>query len=503
LGKQDIDRLESFLEEWQMSERGLDRIIIKNTAFITLGKVTLKTMTFLFSVFVVRRLGDSHFGQYSTVLAFVGLFQIFAELGMSQYVMREIAQDRTKTQSLFWNLVALRLLLAILGIIGITLGAVAVGYTSELVLGIFIYTCSFLLAAFHAPLTTVLTANERLDYVTGLNILGQLIFVSLGSVFLFSGRGFISLIIANLISFPLQIGLAIWIIRRHHMATLSLQIEPRTWSRLIRAGLPFGIISLMLSIAFSIDTVMLSMYRPDYEVGWYNVAYNLVFSLMFFVSGFNEAIVPSLSRTYVKDPVQVERWYHRSVKFIVIFSLPIAVGGLLTAFPLIRFLYTGEFLSSAQALQVLIWDVPLIMFASFCGRMTTIISAERAAARVYAINTAANVILNWYAIPRFGFIGASVVTVITDLISALQFYFLLRHKLNLPDMKSVFVRVAIASALMGVAVRLAGNLSLFMLTGLGGLVYGGLALALRLVDETERTLIIRLLRKRSSSQTPL
>jgi O-antigen/teichoic acid export membrane protein len=481
-------------------QTGPGHIILKNTAFVTSGKLALKAISFLFSVYVIRRLGDDRFGQYSTVLAFVGLFQIFAELGMSQYVMREIAQDRSKTQSLFWNLVALRVLLAVFGIIGITLGAIAVGYSSELVLGIFIYTCSFLLAAFHAPLITVLTANERLDYVTGLSILGQVIFVSLGTVFLFSGRGFTALIIANLISFPLQIGLAIWIIRRQHMARLSFRIEPRIWPGLIRAGLPFGIISLMLSIAFSLDTVMLSMYRPDQEVGWYSAAYDLIFSLLFFVGGFNEAIVPSLSRTYVNDPAQVKRWYHRSVKFIAILSLPITVGGLLTAFPLIRLLYTDAFSQSAKALQILIWDLPLIMFASFCGRMTTVISAEHAAARVYTINTVANVILNWYAIPRFGFIGASVVTVITDLISALQFYFLLRRRLSLPDMRPVFVRVLVAAALMGVVVKLAGDLNLFLSIGLGAGVYGGLVLTLRILDEAEWALIRRLLRLRRRAQ---
>jgi len=459
-------------------QRGPGRTIIRNTTFVTLGHIVLKALTFLFNVYVIRQLGDDRFGQYSIVLAFVGLFQIFFELGMSQYIMREIARDRSKAQSLFWNLVALRLLLAILGVVGITLGAVVVGYSPELILGVFVYTCGFLLSAFLVPLTTVLTANERLDYVTGLTILGQLTFVVLGAIFLFSGWGFISLIAANLIAAPLQIGLAIWAIRHHHMVRPSMQIEPRTWPRLIRSSLPFGIISLALTVAFSIDTVMLSMYRPEHVIGWYNVAYNLVFSLLFFFRGFKEAIVPSLSRTYVNDPVYVERWYYRSVKFITILSLPIAVGGALTAFPLIRFLYTGEFLPSALALQILIWDVPLLVFTSFCGNMTTIIGEERAAARIYSFNAAANVILNLYAIPRFGLVGAALVTVVTDLIGALQFYFLLRRK------------------------------HLFLLIALGSVVYGGLVLALRLLDDTEWATILRfcsgqvlrLLRRRSDSQ---
>jgi O-antigen/teichoic acid export membrane protein len=482
-------------------QQGLGQTVFKNTAFITLGNVTLKVLSFLFSVYIVRALGDDRFGQYSIVLAFVGLFSIFAELGMTQYAMREIAQDRSKTQSLLWNLVVLRLLLAGLGIVGITLGAVVVGYSSELVLGIFIQTCSFLLSAFAVPLQVILTANERFDYVSGLNILGQFVFVAFGSIFLLNGWGFISLIIASLIGIPLQITLAAWAIKRHRLATFSFQIDPHTWIPLIRAGIPFGIISLALMITFSVDSVMLSIYQPEHVVGWYNVAYRLVFALMFFFSGFKEAIVPSLSRTYISDPARVERWYYRSVKIILLLSFPMAIGGTLVAFPLTRFLYTDKFLPSAPALQILIWDVPFLMFSAFCGNMATIVSEERAAARIYSVNAVANIALNLYAISNFGMIGASFITVVTDLIGSLQFYLLFSRKLHLPNMTTTFVRVAIASVVMGAAVWLAGDRHLFVLIGVGTVVYVAMVLVLRLFDDTEKEMLSRLVRRGRHPET--
>jgi O-antigen/teichoic acid export membrane protein len=97
-------------------------------------------------------------------------------------------------------------------------------------------------------------------------------------------------------------------------------------------------------------------------------------------------------------------------------------------------------------LQILIWDVPFMMFSSFCGNMTTIIGAERAAARIYTLNALANILLNMYAIPSFGLVCAALVTVTTDLIGALQFYLLLRRKLKLPNM--LWGRIA-AAMLMG------------------------------------------------------
>lgn len=483
-------------------QEGMGSVIFRNTAFITLGGLTLKGLTFLFTVFVIRKLGDERFGQYSIVLGFVGLFSIFVELGMTQYVMREVARDRGSARFLFWNLVTLRALLAILGIIGISLAGVLFGYSAEIALGILLYTSTFLLSALLQPLIAVLTANERFDYVSFVRVIGRIAFMLLGGLFLFMGGGYIWLVVASLFQIPLEIALALLASRRSNLSLPPFEIHLSAWPDLIRSGLPFGLISLFLTIAFSIDTVMLSWYEPDFVVGWYNVAYGLVPSLLFFFGGFQTAIVPSLTRTYVDNAGEVKRWYRGSVKFIMMSSLPIAAGGMLVAFPLIRFLYTDEFLPSALALQILIWDVPFLMFASFCGNITTITGEERAAARIYGINSAANVILNLYAIPRYGLIGASIVTVVTDLIGALQFYFLLRRKLDLPNMASVLIRVLIATASMSVVVWLAGDRNLFLLIGLGALVYLVAVLILQLVDDEEWLVIRGVLRRMTSILRP-
>jgi O-antigen/teichoic acid export membrane protein len=292
-----------------------------------------------------------------------------------------------------------------------------------------------------------------------------------------------------------QIGLAAWAARKHGALTFPFQLDLGSWVGLVKAGIPFGIISLTLSIAFSIDSVMMSWVLPENFVGWYSAAYGLVFSINSLFLGFRVAIVPSLTRAYANDPTTVQQWYYRSVKYSLMLSLPIAIGGMLTAYPLIRLLYADEFLPSALALQILIWDVPFIMFTSFCGNITTIIREERAAARIYTINALANVILNLYAIPRFGLVGAALVTVTTDLIGAMQFYFLLQHRLKLPNMAWILARIAAASVFMGAAVYLANKSNLFVLIGLGAAVYAVMVLVLRLLDETEWAMIRRLARK--------
>lgn len=484
----------SEIEDRGQHRSTLHRTIFKNTAFVMLGGALLKVINFIFSVYIVRKLGDDRFGQYSVVLAFVGLFQIFAELGVSQFAMREIAQDRAKTRQIFWNLVAVRLILAGFGIISITLAAIGFGYEPKLVLGVFIFTTTFLLMAVQAPLQTVLTAWERFDLVTAMNILGQISFVFFGAIFLLSGLNYIWLIVASLLNIPPQILVGLWAVRKQRLLQGPIKFSPNTWPQLIRHGLPFGIIALTLTITFSIDSLILKAHQPDNVVGWYRVAYNLVFSIMFLTNSFKDTIVPSLSRTYVSDPTEVERWYYRTLRFITIISIPIAIGGMLTAYPIIRFLYTEEFIKSAAALQIIVWDVPFLMFSSFCGNITTIVSEEKAAARIYASIAVFNIIGNLIFIPAYSFLGASVMTVLTDLLGSIQFYFMLRQKLHLPNMGSFFLRVLFASTLMGLIISLAGKAHFIVLFGLGGIAYGAAIILLRVLDKREWSLILRLLR---------
>jgi O-antigen/teichoic acid export membrane protein len=467
----------------------LIKIVFKNTLFSTFGSLTLKFINFIFSVYVIRRLGDDRYGQYATILAFVSLFQIFAEFGMTQYVLREVARDHSKAQSLFWDLVAVRFFLAILSIIVLTVAASFMDYSPILILGVFMYTCMYLLSSIQSPLEALLTAYERFDIVSLMSIAGQIVYVIFGTIFLLSGESFLWLIIAGFIGLLPPITIGIWATLKNKILRLHPEFSPRSWIHLVKAGLPFGISSLTLSITFSADTVILSKNFPPEMVGWYRVAYDLVFTLLFFSRGFKDAIIPSLSRIHAIDANEIGRWYHRAVRVFTLISLPMVVGGMVLAQEIILFLYKEEYLPSVNAFQILAWDMPFVLYASFCGNVTTIIRQERRAARIFTFNAAFNILANLLIIPRFGYIGASVVTVLTDLISATQFYLFLRKDLYIPNFLSLIIRTMIAATVMGLVVWLVPLNNLFLSAGMGVLIYFLLVLLLRIPDQFERGLI--------------
>ena len=479
------------------------RTILKNASIVTLGAIALKLINFIYNVAVVRNLGDAGYGQFATVVSFVGLFAIFAELGISQYVMREIARYPEKTNHLFWNLVFIRLSLALIGVVGITAAAVAYGYPPDLIGGVALYTLTFVWASFQAPVETLLTANEKFNYVTSMSVVGQVSTIALGSIVLFNDWGFIALIGVGLLAMAPPTFLGLWAARRHRLLRRPVVLTLGMWPTMIRRGLPFGFITLSLTISFTVDSVMLSRFEPSEVVGWYNAAYQLARSLLFFFDGISVAMVPTLSRAFLSDVALVQRWYYRSVKVIIMMGLPIAIGSTLIALPLFMFLYGEQYLPAVLAFQIIVWDVPLLLFTSFCGNMTTITGEERAAARIYFTAAIANVILNLLLIPKFSLYGAAAATLVTDLTAAVQFYFILGRKLELPNMSSITLRVLFSSIIMGgtvLGLREMGA-GLWLMIGAGMLIYAVMVVVMRLLDAEEVALLKRLAMKTGWGRT--
>ncbi len=80
--------------------------------------------------------------------------------GITQYLTREIARDRSNANLLFWNSVVLRFLLAIVASIVTTISAIMIGYSPEIVIGCIFFTTSYLFQAIARP-TDQLGCRQR------------------------------------------------------------------------------------------------------------------------------------------------------------------------------------------------------------------------------------------------------------------------------------------------------------------------------------------------------
>jgi O-antigen/teichoic acid export membrane protein len=457
----------------EQPRRSAGRIIARNTAMGLVWQMALRVVSFLFQVLVIRQLGDAQFGQYSIVLAWTALFSVLGDFGVTQYFTREVSRDAQKTTQWFWDMVSLRVLMALIACVVTTASAVAHPYPPEIVLAIFLYTLTYFLQAFLVPLTGLISGNERVDITSFFEVMGQIVFMVFGALFLFAGKDFVWLVIAGFINIPILIGMSYYVVRKNHFGPPRFHLNIRLWWQFIVRGLPFAFIQLALSFSFRVDTIVLSGHHSNAEIGWYNIAYGLTLNFLTLTRAFNNAITPTLAREHAADPKKAHPWYFRSFKYMMFLGLPIALGGTLLADPLISTIYGPENRLAALAFMILIWDLPIVMYSSFCGNMTTSITRERGAAKIYGTQGVVNVILNLILVPALGMIGASFATVLTDFIGAALFYFLFRDEFGRGLGMRSFLRLAVAVVAMGVVVWFVSSagLNLFVVMPLGAVLY--------------------------------
>lgn len=484
------------------STQSAARTIVRNTVFVLGGQIALRLGSFLFNILVIRQLGDATFGQYSIVLAWTGLFAVLGDLGVTQYFVREVARDPRRSDELFWDVAALRMLLGVVTAVVTVVGAVLLQYPTDIVIAVALFTTTYFFQALLAPLTSIIAGNERLDIVSVINVIGQVVFMLVGAVVLFSGGGLIALVAISFINLPLMIGLSTWAVRRYDMRPPRAVFHVSNWWLLIKWGLPFALIQLTLTFNFRIDTIILEQFQPFEVVGWYNAAYNFTRSLLTVSSALIIALPLTLAREHARDPGVVRPWYYRSVKFMVFVGLPLAVGGMLLADRIVMLLYGPGYLPAAVALAILVWDTPLLMYTALAGNLTTAIKREHSAMRIYLAVGGFNVIMNLLLQPAFGMIAAAVITVASETVGAALFYILFRREFGAGLGLSQLLRLGLSAAAMGAVIILLQTLPLLVIIPVSAAVYLILVGVTGALTVQERQMIAGVLARRLGRLVP-
>lgn len=469
--------------------RHFSRTVARNSAFGMAAQLAIKVLSFGFSVLIVRNLGAADFGQYAAVLAFGALFIFLADLGLSPYGVREIARLRDKPngeaeiEALFGNLLLLRFLLALGTAVLLILSAWLTHRPVVMIGAIALGTLGLVMYSIQGAADVVLAGYERLDLSAGAKVSYQLLFVCVGAVALVAGTGYYGLIGANLLGIAIMTAVCWRAVR--HLKVHTRRAEPRVWPALLRASIPFGVIGFTLGLSYKFDSVLLNIFRSDTETGYYNAAYNLVFSMALLSNVINTAMYPSLSRQAESNPEELPAIYDRALRYLLILALPIAVGTAALADQIVPFLFKATYAPAIPALRLVIWVVPLMYCSEFLGYVVLIRGHERHAARAIVVSTSINVALNLLFVPRFGFLAAALMTVVTEAILVGQYLWMLRTELRALDWNATLLRPLLAALLMGVLVFLLHSLPLLLNVAIGGLVYAGLLLAFGVVGRDE------------------
>lgn len=392
----------------------MDKNILQNSSWLWFGQLGVKAISFGYTLFIIRYLSVGDFGFYVTATAYFSLLSSISDLGVSQYMVREIASGKAKIEQLLPEIISLRLFIVI-GLI--TFGGLFMSLLDRdsYRVSIILLGCLAVIPQMVAlTLDSILIAKEKL----ALSAKG-LITLSLGTTIIGAGLLLIkpdaesvllALISGQIIYFLVQW----WSLRQIGIKLVWPKALPR-WRYLLSGFWQFWIINLLGFLYFKVDTLMLTYWQGSQAVGIYGTGYKFLESVIFIPSAISAALFPVLARMADK-PKQIYPLFIKSVTTNLLISAPLVII-FWAILPWIIDLFLPGYREAIPVVKILAWTIPFIfMISPHAVVMMSIPKLLKPLLILSIINLIINVTLNSIFIPKYSYLAASWVTLISDII---------------------------------------------------------------------------------------
>lgn len=459
------------------------RRVAKNTGVQMILSLLNRGIDFAFAMLRLRILAPVGEGSYAFVIAVYGFFEVVVRFGLGTLLTRDVAQNKEDAGRYLANVLALRTLLWLISLPLLVLVAAVYARSGNLsleeaqALGLFALALFF--ASVADSISSVFMAYEKMEYPAGIATAIATAKVALGALVLLPpfSAGFVGLAAVSLVMNIAQ-SLWLWIVLRRQIPFPLGGLDRALQRTMLIASYPLMLNHLLASIFWRIDLWLLKPLAGTASVGIYSAGVKYLDGFNVIPSYFTLAIFPLMSR-YAKDSHEsLVRAYQLAIRLLVMVALPIAILVTVLATPLIRILGGAAFLpDSALALTLLIWSIPVGFVNSVTQYVLIAVGQQRFLTRAFLIGVTFNIVANLYMIPRYGFAGAAVVTILSEWSLLFPFYYAVRRHIAPLPWIDLLWRQAVAALGMGVTAVLLRNQP-WIAAALSSLVYLTLLLLL-------------------------
>jgi len=447
---------------------------------VVFGILTLGILT--------RYLGTEYFGWYTTATTYMQIFAIVVDLGITLTLLQLIAEFPEKSEVVVGTIFTLRVASAAI-VLGIApIAAFFLPYPRALLIGIVIVSISFFFGTLHQMLTGIFQKHLKMQQLMGAEVAGRIaLYVAaiviawrmpdtvVGYWLLLGAMG-----IANLCMFALSFSYARKLVPIHFVFDLpvALLVVHRAW--------PIALTTLANLLYLKMDTVFLSFYRSQAEVGMYGAPYRIMEVLVYAPTAFMGLLLPVLTASWVRgDREAFLNIARKGFDMLLLVTLAMGVGMYVTARPLMRLVAGASFTASGAVLEILTFAVCAIFISTFWSHVIIALNRQKKVIPVFLASAVFALIGYKVFIPRYGMWGAAWMTVAVEVAVMIGTYAVVWRESELrPDARGIVRAFAVAAGMAAVLLPLRGE-PLVVLFATGMVSFFAFALVVRALP-TER-----------------
>ncbi|HJW84666.1 MAG TPA: oligosaccharide flippase family protein, partial [Anaerolineae bacterium] len=477
------------------------RRVAKNSLAPMLLNLFNRGIDFAFAALMLRILRPENAGNFYFAVVVVGWFEILTNFGLNTLLTREVSRDHSQANRYLVNTSILRLRLAGLSaplvLLVILVWSGAFTLTPETAVAIVLLAIAQLPSSLSYGLTALFYSYEKAEYPAAISVVTVLLKVALGVPALLLGWGIVGLaaisVIVNLFTLLILSRLSFRLFFRPHR-----EGDPALRRAMLRESFPLMLNHLLATLFFKIDVPLLQSLQGSTVVGLYSAAYKWVDALNIIPAYATIALFPVMSRQADEDKAALLRSYTIGIKLLVALALPLAVATTFMAPALMWILGGDEYLPhSAIALQIMIWSIPFGWINSITNYVLIALGQQSKLTRAFVIGLAFNVVANLMLIPRFSYVAAAAITILSELVEGLPFYYFIEQSLGPVRWMRMLWKLFVSAAAMFAATAALWPLNALLALGGGIAVYGMGVWVLGAFGPEERAVFAKLRRART------
>ena len=460
---------------------------LRNSALVVGARALAKLAVFAVVVLLVRHLGDERYGRFATMVVYVTLVGVVADLGLQTVFIRDVSRNRGEFRRYLSNLVGTRFALSVAALI-VLAGALRL-FTPVL----FPYTIAafvlLLTTSYSSLLRAVFYIRGRLIYEAVAIIAEAILLLALTLVAINRGATWDVFLWVYSAGYLFTCLFAIAIIRWRWKERIEARLDPTFVRRLLAAGVPLALGFTITTIYAQLDVVLLQVFKGFQMVGWYAAANRFVDAVAWIPQSAMGAVFPALSLVAATESRRLTFAYEKSFKMLAIIALPLAVGIAITADSLVQLAFGHGFDQSIPALRILAPSIALLFVNNAFIYTLTAINRQLDFTRLSLATLVVNIALNLVLIPLYGYLGAAAASTLTEAALFGGGLWLLRRQLAPLRVVGSSGRAMASAAVMGAVLYPIRLWPLAMVVIVGAAVYLAALFALRALDAEEWSIL--------------
>lgn len=394
-----------------------------NTALIAAADFVTKIFSYLFILFLARYISISDFGLYNFIVSFFYFFWVISDFGLQYLTTRSVAcgdfkiLNRSLATRFFMSFIVFTLCLATTFLLSIPADAKFL---------LIVYALSLFSLGVSEAILPIFRGIENYLYERLVLLSKNLFFIIIGAIIIYKTKSLLLLIFVYVLSELVAAAVAVYLSRK---ASFGLRIEflkIHNFSlNLLKQSLPLIIGISMLIFYYKIDSIMLKLIKGNYALGIYSSAFRIYEALLFIPVAIHVTILPKLIKIE-KESFSAATDKVVKITLLIASLISILIIGYSTYVPI---LYGREgYQALIEPLRIIFLVTPLAFVNYIFIAIAYVEKKEVKVILPLFLTMMLNVVANYYYIPKYSYIAAAWTTNVSEvLLFILINYFVLSN----------------------------------------------------------------------------